>query len=43
MHMPSNPPATAILERLAPERWPLPLDLLPAEAVLVEQELTLLT
>jgi len=35
MHMPSTPPATAILERLAPERWPLPLDLLPAEAVLV--------
>ena len=35
MHMPSYPPATAILERLAPERWPLPLDLLPAEAVLV--------
>ena len=35
MHMPSNPPAATILERLAPERWPLPLDLLPAEAVLV--------
>ena len=35
MHMPSNPSATAILERLAPQRWPLPLDLLPAGAVLV--------
>merc|ERR1712185_567174 len=33
--MPSNPPAAAILERLAPERWPLSLDLLPSEAVLV--------
>ena len=35
MHMPSNPAATTILERLAPQRWPLPLDLLPAGAVLV--------
>ena len=35
MHMPSNSPATAILERLAPQRWPLPLDLLPAGAMLV--------
>lgn len=35
MHMPSTPPAIAILERLAPQRWPLPLDLLPKAAVLV--------
>ena len=35
MHMTSNPSANAILERLAPQHWPLPLDLLPAEAVLV--------
>ena len=35
MHMPSTTPAIAILERLAPQRWPLPLDLLPKAAVLV--------
>ena len=35
MHMPSEPSALAILERLAPQRWPLPLDLLPEETALV--------
>lgn len=35
MHMPSEPSAVAILERLAPQRWPLPLDLLPEETALV--------
>ncbi len=35
MHMPSETSALAILERLAPQRWPLPLDLLPEETVLV--------
>jgi len=35
MHMPSGPAADAILERLAPQRWPLPLDRLPKETALV--------
>ena len=35
MHMPSEPSALAILERLAPQRWPLPLDLLPEKTALV--------
>ena len=35
MHMHSEPSALAILERLAPQRWPLPLDLLPKETALV--------
>ena len=35
MHMPSEPAADAILERLAPQRWPLPLDRLPKETALV--------
>ena len=35
MHMPSTTPAIVILERLAPQRWPLPLKLLPTGAVLV--------